>query len=157
MIFCCRLVLIFLLFKEILSGGQIYKNTWFFWSVYSCVWDEKGMCVLQLCEKLYRPNEIVRVTKKNIIIVGSFLHSIDRIPSNFLKAVFHKFYLVYSWILCPIYLFACVSLLVPTYAISGNIGIHMQSIGICVRYQITVLVTLMAPVSNYQWSWHPIA
>ena len=23
-------------------------------------------------------------------------------PCNFLKAVFHKFYLVYSWILCPI-------------------------------------------------------
>ena len=27
----------------------------------------------------------------------------DHIPSNFLKAVFHKFFLVYSWILCPIY------------------------------------------------------
>ena len=26
---------------------------------------------------------------------------IDNIPSNFLKAVFHKFYLVLSWILCP--------------------------------------------------------
>ena len=25
----------------------------------------------------------------------------DHIPSNFLKAVFHKFYLVHSWILCP--------------------------------------------------------
>ena len=24
----------------------------------------------------------------------------DHIPSNFLKAVFHKFYLVHSWILC---------------------------------------------------------
>ena len=28
------------------------------------------------------------------------------ITSNFLKIVFHKFYLVYSWILCPIY---CIS------------------------------------------------
>ena len=27
----------------------------------------------------------------------------EHIPSNFLKAVFHKFYLVHSWILCPIY------------------------------------------------------
>ena len=27
----------------------------------------------------------------------------DHIPSNFLKAVFHKFYLVHSWILCPKY------------------------------------------------------
>ena len=26
------------------------------------------------------------------------------IPSNFLKAVFHKFYLVHFWILCPIYI-----------------------------------------------------
>ena len=25
------------------------------------------------------------------------------ITSNFLKAVFHKFYLIHSWILCPIY------------------------------------------------------
>ena len=25
----------------------------------------------------------------------------DHIPSNFLKAVIHKFYLVHSWILCP--------------------------------------------------------
>ena len=25
------------------------------------------------------------------------------ITSNFLKAVFHKFYMVHSWILCPIY------------------------------------------------------
>ena len=29
--------------------------------------------------------------------------SADHITSNFLKAVFHKFYLVHSWILCPIY------------------------------------------------------
>ena len=28
------------------------------------------------------------------------------LTSNFLKIVFHKFYLVYSWILCPIY---CIS------------------------------------------------
>ena len=28
----------------------------------------------------------------------------DHIPWNFLKAVFHKIYLVLSWILCPIYL-----------------------------------------------------
>ena len=28
----------------------------------------------------------------------------DLLSSNFLKAVFHKFYLVHSWILCPIYL-----------------------------------------------------
>ena len=27
----------------------------------------------------------------------------DHISSNFLKAVFHKFYLVQSWILCPIW------------------------------------------------------
>ena len=27
---------------------------------------------------------------------------VDHITSNFLKAVFHKFYLVHSWILCPI-------------------------------------------------------
>ena len=26
----------------------------------------------------------------------------DHIPSNFLKDVFHKFYLVHSWIICPI-------------------------------------------------------
>ena len=26
----------------------------------------------------------------------------DLTTSNFLKAVFHKFHLVYSWILCPI-------------------------------------------------------
>ena len=28
----------------------------------------------------------------------------DHINSNFLKAVFRKFYLVHSWIFCPIYL-----------------------------------------------------
>ena len=28
----------------------------------------------------------------------------DRIPSNFLKAIFHKIYLVYSWILSLKYL-----------------------------------------------------
>ena len=27
----------------------------------------------------------------------------DRTPSNFLKAVFHNFFLFHSWILCPIY------------------------------------------------------
>ena len=27
----------------------------------------------------------------------------DHIPSNFLKVVFHKYYLVHSWILCPIW------------------------------------------------------
>ena len=27
----------------------------------------------------------------------------DHIVSKFLKAVFHKFYLLHSWILCPIY------------------------------------------------------
>ena len=29
----------------------------------------------------------------------------DHIPSNFLKAVFHKLYLVHSWVLCPISLY----------------------------------------------------
>ena len=27
----------------------------------------------------------------------------DQTPSNFLETVFHKFYLVHSWILCPVY------------------------------------------------------
>ena len=31
------------------------------------------------------------------------LHWANHISSNFLKAVFHKFYLVHSWILCPIW------------------------------------------------------
>ena len=34
---------------------------------------------------------------------GYGLPKADHIPSNFLKAVFHKFYLVHSWILCPIW------------------------------------------------------
>ena len=33
----------------------------------------------------------------------------DHIPSNFLKTVFHKFYLVHSWILCPILCWTCVT------------------------------------------------
>ena len=35
---------------------------------------------------------------------GYGLPKADRTPSNFLKAVFHKFHLVHSWILCPIYI-----------------------------------------------------
>ena len=31
----------------------------------------------------------------------SSLPKADHTPSNLLKVVFHKFYLVYSWILCP--------------------------------------------------------
>ena len=36
---------------------------------------------------------------------GYGLVQADHTPSNFLKAVFHKFYSVHSWILCPIFLF----------------------------------------------------
>ena len=32
---------------------------------------------------------------------GRELPKADYTPSNFLKAVFHKFYLIHSWILCP--------------------------------------------------------
>ena len=41
------------------------------------------------------------------VVFVNFEHSnsdfeqVNHIPSNFLKAVFHKFYLVHSWILCP--------------------------------------------------------
>ena len=35
---------------------------------------------------------------------GYGLLKVDHTPSSFLKAVFHKFYLVHSWILCLIYL-----------------------------------------------------
>ena len=34
-----------------------------------------------------------------------------QLSSNFLKAVFHKFHLVHSWILCPIYWKTCLNLL----------------------------------------------
>ena len=34
---------------------------------------------------------------------GHGLPKVDHNPSSFLKAVFHKFYLVHSSILCPIY------------------------------------------------------
>ena len=39
----------------------------------------------------------------------------DHISSNFLKAVFHKFYLVHSWILCPIYSQSHVSIFCVFY------------------------------------------
>ena len=35
---------------------------------------------------------------------GYGLPKADHMPSNFLKVVFHKFYLVHSWILCLKYL-----------------------------------------------------
>ena len=35
------------------------------------------------------------------IVKGYRLLKADHTPSNFLKTVLHKFYLVYSWILCP--------------------------------------------------------
>ena len=36
-------------------------------------------------------------------VAVTFSTEADHIPSNFLKSVFHKFYLFHSWILCPKY------------------------------------------------------
>ena len=40
-----------------------------------------------------------------IPITKDLLVEADHTPSNFLKAAFNKFYLVHSWILCPIFPF----------------------------------------------------
>ena len=39
---------------------------------------------------------------ENFILILAVHDKADHVPSIFVKAVFHKFYLVHSWILCPI-------------------------------------------------------
>ena len=52
-------------------------------------------------------------------------------PSNFFKAVFHKFYLVHSWILCPIWnsalLFLCVVFVLVIKWLGGWFEINCPS------------------------------
>ena len=60
--------------------------------------------ILYIWDKVFkkRPSTICgRQPSKNL--KGYGLLYVDHTPSNLLKAVFHKFYLVHSWILCPIY------------------------------------------------------
>ena len=62
---------------------------------------------------LLKQTESLQIFKK--------LSSADQIPSNFLEKVFHKFYLVHSWIIGSVYLFAesliAIPLFLPEYFI----------------------------------------
>ena len=55
----------------------------------------------QIIQEWTKQNLWKRAFKKFDGVYG--LSKEDHISSNFLKAVFHKFYLVHPWTLCPIY------------------------------------------------------
>ena len=90
------------------------------WSFWKCSCERKLLQTLvKICLKVIFCSKVVTLhyAKLNSFIVcllgfsdqngkDLLLHSIwkpeaDHITSNFLKAVFHKFYLVHSWKLCP--------------------------------------------------------
>ena len=56
--------------------------------------------ILSMYEPKYSKMDQVKFVEDNLL-------KADHIPSNFLKTVFHKFYLVYSWILGIIFLSFC--------------------------------------------------
>ena len=61
-------------------------------------------------------------------------------PSHFLKVVFHKFYLVHSWILCPLY-----STSLQTFCYKS----HLRPFGS--SYWITCKVVL--GLQQFSWWW----
>ena len=84
----------------------------------------------------------------------------DHSPSNFLKAVFHKFYLVHSWILCPICWFLVVeavkrslirkkkalvywwrNVLIP-FQISGNFMSNLNFVGasFSLAFKVSIII-----------------
>ena len=52
--------------------------------------------------KYLRMDQVQFVEDSLYKIEGDGLLKADHTPSNFLKAVYHKFYLVHSWMFCPI-------------------------------------------------------
>ena len=58
-----------------------------------------GLTVATYGAKYSRMDQ-VKFVEDNLYMVSE----VDDIISNFLRIVFHKFYLVHSWIFCPIYI-----------------------------------------------------
>ena len=63
--------------------------------------------------EIWRLSDYNWTRTQNLLVLKPILNhlakllKVDHTSSNILRAVFHKFYLVHSWILCPIYHYQC--------------------------------------------------
>ena len=89
---------------KVSQPGKVSKISWHLQGSKGGIFAQRPKNYWKLLTNYWR---IVSVYKYNLWRTtfkkyeGTWLAQADHIPSNFLKAAFHKFYLVQSWILCP--------------------------------------------------------
>ena len=63
----------------------------------------------------------------NFEVMNELSNASDPIPSNFLKAVFHKFYLVHSWILFPMWALTIITKQAIGASLEANKWINLKN------------------------------